>query len=142
MNSRFLIALLLAAAASPSLADDIQPGLWELSLETRVPASPDYAPPPVTLRQCLTDQDARDPSRVLGGAANPGATDCVYTDRRYAGGRFHFAMVCGGAFGIRASGVIGYSAAAMDGTITSSAEAQGLRIEQVSRLSARRLGGC
>jgi len=142
MHFRILAVLLLAAAASPSLADDIQPGLWELSLETRVPASPEYAPPPVTLRQCLTDQDARDPSRVLGGVANPGATDCVYTDRRYAGGRFHFAMECGGAFGIRASGDIGYSAAAMDGTLTSSAQVEGLRIEQVSRLSGRRLGGC
>lgn len=142
MHSRVITALLPAILAFPAWADDIQPGLWELVLETRVPASPEYMPQPVTLRQCLSEADAWDPSRVLGGVANPGAADCVYTDRRHAAGRFSFAMECGGAFGIRVSGDIAYTAASMDGTITSTAEVQGLRIEQASRLTGRRLGGC
>lgn len=137
-----LTVFLLVATAAPAFADDIQPGLWEIVLESRMPASPEYAPPAVSMKQCLTARDARDPSRVLGGAANPGATDCVYTDKHYAGGRFRFSMLCGGTFGIRAQGDIAYSALSMEGSITSTAELQGQRIEMENHLSAHRLGGC
>lgn len=142
MGSRIFVVLWLAAVAQVALADDIQPGLWEMSLETRIPAHPEYAPSAVTMKQCLTAQDAKDPSRVLGAAANPGATDCVYTDKRYAGSRFSFAMQCGGSLGIRAQGEISYSATSMEGSITSTATPQGQRIELENRLSAHRLGGC
>lgn len=142
MRSQALTAFLLAAAAPIALAADIQPGLWEIALESRMPAYPEFAPPAAVMKQCLTAQDARDPSRVIGGASSPEARDCVYTDKRDTGSRFSFSMQCGGAFGIRAQGDITYSATSMEGSITSTANAQGQRIDMENRLSAHRLGGC
>ncbi|MBV9362067.1 MAG: hypothetical protein JO292_11825, partial [Betaproteobacteria bacterium] len=71
--------------STAAFADDISPGSWQITMETRVPAEPGFAPPPFQLTQCLTADDARDPSRVLGTVSNPGATGCNYTDKSYSG---------------------------------------------------------
>ena len=67
-------------------------------METRVPADPGFAPPPFKRTQCLTAQDAADPSRLIAGLANPGASGCTYTDKRYSGSTFVFSMQCTGTF--------------------------------------------
>ncbi len=142
MRYTAIMLAMLATATPAALAADIQPGLWEIVMDTRVPASPDFAPAPETMQQCLTAQDARDPSRVLGGAANPGASDCTYTEKSFAGGMFRFKMQCAGSFGIQARGEITYSATTMSGTIVSTANMMGQTTELHSKVSARRVGGC
>jgi hypothetical protein len=135
--------LLLIAFASPlALAADVSPGSWEITMETRVPAEPGFAPPPFSLTQCLTDADARDPSRVLGGVSNPGATGCTYTDKNYAGNTFSFSMQCAGTYAIKATGRVSFTADTMDGTIMSTASVGGKPVETQHTLSARRLGNC
>ena len=132
-------ALFLTAGAQ---AQDISPGLWQLSVETRVSAAPGFAPAPYTLNQCFTAADARDPSRVLGGVANPGASDCTYTDKAYRGNTFRFTMQCGGAFAISTRGEVSFTATTLDGTITASADVGGQKTEFSNRISGRRIGGC
>ncbi|MDH4234437.1 MAG: DUF3617 domain-containing protein [Gallionella sp.] len=140
---RRAITLAILTIVSPfSFAADIQPGLWELALEMRVAASPDFSPAPYTMNQCLTAQDAQDPSRILGSAANPGASDCTFTDKAFAGSAFRFKMQCAGSFGIQASGEITYSATSMEGSIVSTANMNGQATELQSRITARRLGDC
>ena len=79
-------SLLLIAFASPlALAADVSPGSWEITMETRVPADPGFAPPPFQITRCLTAEDARDPSKMLGGVSNPGATGCSYTNTSTSG---------------------------------------------------------
>jgi hypothetical protein len=135
--------LLLIAFASPlALAADVSPGSWEITMETRVPAEPGFAPPPFSLTQCLTDADARDPSRVLGGVSNPGATGCTYTDKNYAGNTFSFSMQCAGTYAIKATGRVSFTADTMDGTIMSTASVGGKPVETQNKISARRLGNC
>ena len=46
-----------AIAATASRAADISPGLWEISMETRVAATPGFAPEPFKLTQCFTADD-------------------------------------------------------------------------------------
>ena len=138
--AKTLLALIFMSTAA--LADDISPGSWQIMVETRVPAEPGFAPPAFQLTQCLTAEDARDPSRVLGGVSNPGASGCNYTDKSYSGNTFTFAMTCGGGYGIKASGRIAFTANSMDGTIQSTANVAGKPVETQNKISARRLGGC
>lgn len=133
---------MLAALAPPSHAEDIQPGLWELTLETRAAAAPDFSPAPYTLNQCLTAQDAQDPSRVLGGTANPGASDCTYTGKKFSGNVFRFQMQCAGSLGLQAQGEVVYSASSMEGSINSTMSVAGQTSELQSRIVAHRMGGC
>ena len=132
----------LALVSVSALAADVSPGSWEITLETRVPAEPAFAPPPFSLTQCLTEADARDPSRILGTASNPGATACNYTDQNYSGNTFTFSMQCSGLYAIKASGQVSFTAETMQGTIDSTATIAGKEVQQVNRISARRLGGC
>jgi hypothetical protein len=134
--------LVLVFMSTVALADDISPGSWQITMETRVPAEPGFTPPAFQLMQCLTAEDARDPSRVLGGVSNPGASGCNYTDKSYSGNTFTFAMTCGGGYGIKASGRIAFTANSMDGTIQSTANVAGKPVETQNKISARRLGGC
>jgi hypothetical protein len=142
--ARMLIALMGAAglASTVALADDIAPGNWQISMETRVPSEPGFAPPAFQITQCLTADDARDPSRVLGGVSNPGATGCNYTDKNQAGNTFSFTMQCEGGYGIKASGRVSYTADTMDGLIESTANVAGKPVQTQNKISARRLGNC
>jgi hypothetical protein len=140
MRSALAAALLLAVC--PASADDVSPGLWEITLETRVPADAGFAPTPFKLTQCLTAQDARDPARVLAGVSSPGASGCDYTDRSYAGNSFSFSMQCAGSLGIQSSGRVAFTPDTMDGNITATANLDGKPVQTESRISARRLGGC
>jgi hypothetical protein len=137
-----LVALQLALSGAPSLAADMSPGTWEITLESRVAAQPGFAPEPFRLTQCLTTADTRDPSKVLGGLANPGASDCAYTDKAYSGNTFRFSMQCAGNFAIQSQGVVSFTADTMNGTITAVANVGGQKTEFSNRVSARRLGGC
>lgn len=135
-------SLLILACIPLASAQDISPGSWQITMETRVPAEPDFAPPAFELTQCLTPADARDPSRVLGGVSNPGASGCNYTDKSYAGNTFSFAMQCGGGYGIKAAGRIAFTADTMNGAIESTANVAGKPVQTQNKISARRLGSC
>jgi len=132
-------ALFLTTGAQ---AQDVSPGLWQLTIETRVSATPDFVPAPYTLNQCFTAEDARDPSRVMGGVANPGASDCTYTDKAYRGNTFRFSMQCAGTLGISTRGEVSFTATTLDGTITAIADVGGQKTEFSNRISGKRIGGC
>ena len=137
-----VVAFQLALYCAPSLAADMSPGMWEITLETRVAVQPGFAPEPFRLTQCLTTADTRDPSKVLGGMANPGASACAYTDKAYSGNTFRFSMQCAGNFAIQSHGEISFTADTMNGTITAVASVGGQKTEFSNRVSARRLGAC
>ena len=132
----------IGLASTVALAADVSPGSWEITMETRVPAEPGFAPPPFQITQCLTDADARDPSRVLGGVSNPGATGCNYSDKSYSGNTFTFSMQCAGSYEIKASGRVSFTADTMQGMIDSTASVGGKPVQTQNKISARRLGGC
>ncbi|MBI4292407.1 MAG: DUF3617 family protein [Betaproteobacteria bacterium] len=137
-----LVSLGSAAVSVPVPAQDLAPGLWEIALETQVPAASGFAPGPLKLTQCVTAADARDPSGLLGGLSNPGATGCTYSDKSYAGNTFRFSLRCAGAFAIQSRGEVAFSANWMEGTISTTAVVSGVKTETKNRVSARRLGGC
>jgi hypothetical protein len=131
-----------AVAAPGSLAADVSPGLWEITMETRVAAAPGFTPAPYRLTQCLSAEDARDPGRVLGQIANPGASGCAYTGRDYSGNSLSFTLQCSGAFAIQSRGQVAFTANSMDGSIAATADVGGASVETQNKVSARRIGDC
>ena len=110
MKARILFAMTAAMAATTAFADDLSPGLWEITMESSAGAAPEWAPAPFNLKQCLTANDARDPSKLIGSISAPGATGCSYTERIYSDSTFRFALDCSGTFGIKSRGSVTFSA--------------------------------
>jgi uncharacterized protein DUF3617 len=138
-RASLLIAIL---SVTPSFADDVSPGMWEISMETRVPDQPGFAPPPFSTKQCFSAEDARDPSRVLAQVANPGASDCRYTNKNYSGNTFNFTMECAGSYGIKSTGRVTFTSTTLDGTIEGTAKVGENTVQTQNKLSGRRVGSC
>lgn len=132
----------LALACSAARADDVLPGLWQMTVETRMPATPGFAPAPVQVDQCFTAEDARNPERLLGQMANPGASGCNYTSKSYSGSTLRFTMQCAGAFAIESRGRVSFTSDSMDGTIDGTANVGGNAVQMQNKISGRRLGAC
>jgi len=142
MKARILFALTAALATTTSLADDLSPGLWEITMESRVGAAPAWAPAPFNLTQCLTANDARDPSKLIGSISTPGATGCSYRERNYSGSTFRFALDCSGAFGIKSRGSVTFGATQFSGEITATGNVAGQTTEFQNKVSGTRIGDC
>ena len=137
----FITVAMIAAASA--FAEDIAPGLWEITLESQVPTDTGWAPAPFNLTQCVTTSDAKDPSALISSIAVPGATGCNYTDRSYSGSTFRFTLECAGSYGIKARGSVTFSSNSFNGSITATTNiVDGQTTEFQNRLSAKRVGGC
>ena len=139
LNASLFAALTLAV---PVYAADLSPGMWEITMESRVPNDPGWTPTPFNLRQCLTAGDAADPSRLIGGIATPGATGCDYTEKAYSGSTFRFALVCAGTLGMKATGSVDFRADNFSGNIAATASVGGQSVEMQNRVTGKRAGGC
>lgn len=141
-NRIVTLGLCTLALAGVARAEDIAPGLWELSLEARVDSDAGFQPGPMTLNQCITTDDARDPGKLLGPIAAAGATGCSYSEKHYVGKKFHFTMQCSGTLELKTTGEVTFSATMLRGMITTSSSIDGKTVEFKSALIGHRLGDC
>jgi hypothetical protein len=137
-----LIGLGALALSGIARADDVAAGLWELSLEARVEAEPGFQPGPMSVNQCVTREDARDPGKLLGPIAAAGASDCHYLETSYVGETFRFTMQCAGTLDLKTTGEVTMSATMLHGLLTTSSTIEGRKVEFKSTLVGRRLGNC
>ena len=137
--SRCLTALIFLPMAA--VAQMPTPGLWQIGAQTQAVGLP-LVLAPMSIEHCLTAEDAKDPSRLLGRLSSPGATGCAYTNSAYTGASFHFAMECSGVLGIKASGEVAFTATHLSGSIDSTATINGQAVEMRSTLTAQRMGDC
>ncbi len=140
--SVFVAVLCLPAVVPLGQAADLSPGLWAISMETRTNAAPGFQPAPFTVNQCFSAADARDPSKLLGGLSNPGASDCQYTEKNYSGNTFRFAMQCAGTYALQTRGEVSFDAQSLNGSITAKGNVAGTPTEFQNKISGRRLGNC
>ena len=141
--TKLLVAAAFTLATPLAFAQDVSPGLWEITMETRVPTEAGFQPPPYKMTQCLTAESAKDPGMLFSQIGNPGASNCRYSDRNYHGGNtFTFAMKCHGTFDIRSSGKVAFTKDTMDGMVSAIANVGDKDVETQNKVSARRLGGC
>jgi|SRR3954468_4445801 len=137
------LAASFAMTAPLAFAQDVSPGLWEITMETRVPADAGFQPPAYKMTQCLTAADAKDPGQLFSVMGNPGASNCRYQDRNYHGnGNFTFAMTCQGTYQMRSKGEVNFTKESMDGTVSAIAKVGDNDVETQNKLTGRRLGGC
>lgn len=138
-------SLALILGGSAARAEGIQPGLWKISMESSVAASPGWKPEPFVLTQCLTEEDARHPDRLLAGLGGQGVTGCDFLNRDYSAGRMSFDVKCGGALGMGGHGEMSFSATRLDGTLDVSfadAGQGGQNTLMQNKLHAEYLGQC
>ena len=131
---RSCLAIVLALL-SCSAAAEVQPGSWELSLVSVMTGQP--KPAAVTQTRCLTTNDARDPSSVLGGAKSG---TCNFTNKHDSGTVFTFDVSCTGALPMKGKGTVTYTQSTMQADLDLSADDGkfGMR----TFVSGRRLGPC
>lgn len=142
MRRTVLIAA-LALATPAAFGQDVAPGLWEIRMETRMPAGSGVQPPPAKITQCITADTAKDPGMLFTQMGNPGAQNCRFQDRNYHGGNtFTFAMTCRGTYQIRSSGKVAFTKETMEGTVSAVANIDNKDVETQNKLSARRVGNC
>jgi len=142
---QFVFAVSLVASCHAWAAGGPEPGMWELSADLAVPFAPGFKQEPVVLRQCLTAADAGDPSRVLNSVANPGASNCRFTDKRESPGHTDFVLQCDGLFAITGRGSVDYTPGSIHGRLDIgfvTADGNAKRVEAVSRVTGRRIGNC
>jgi hypothetical protein len=137
-----LVCASLLAVAHVARADDLAPGLWELSLEAKVEADPGFQTGPLTVNQCVTKNETSDMSKVLAPITTAGASNCSFSEKSYVGDTFRFTMQCAGTLQLKTTGEVTFSATAMHGTITTSSTIDGKSVEFTSAISGHRLGDC
>lgn len=137
---RYILAIILTV---PGIcwSQYLSPGLWQISVQTQAAAIP-MTMAPLQVSQCLTAEDAKDPSKLLGNITSPGASGCTYSDKSYSGNMFHFTMKCMGTLAIKATGDVSFTSSTLSGTIDTSATVNGQSLEMKSSVSAQRLGEC
>ena len=125
----------LAAFAGGALAD-IEPGHWEMTVTTSVEGMPGGMAP-VTQARCLTREDARDPTRLVGAGAG-----CEFSNRRDTGSEITFNVACTGQVPMSGGGAVRYTAQSVDGALELTANLGNQSLLTRSRLSGKRLGDC
>jgi len=130
-----LIALICPVAA---MAQDINPGQWELNIKTQAGGSEHSQ----VLKQCLTEADARNPDKLLVGSSGA-AMGCALSDQRRTTGHIDFSVACGAPAAIGGQGSVDFTPTTIDGSISlefrgSNAMPGGFS----SRLTGRRVGSC
>ena len=114
---RSWLAVVLLAASASGFAEDIQPGLWRITVESRVAATPDWNPQPFELTQCLTAQDAQNPERLLTGLSTAGASGCEFHNQQGSAQHRQFEVRCGGALAIQGQGSVDLTATTVSGVL-------------------------
>jgi hypothetical protein len=133
MLRRLLVACpLFAGLACPLAALAVEPGNWELSLVTMLTGQP--KPAAATETRCLTNADAKDPSRVL-----PKGT-CEFSNRNDTGRLFTFDVSCTGILPMKGTGKVEYTASTMEAELDMTAAEGGFGMRTF--LKGRRLGSC
>lgn len=125
------VCLLVLPAAAVAGGPDMEPGLWEITTESRmqgmnIPAS--------TMTQCLTEDD------MVPRNTQPGQ-DCEITDLTTSGDTVRWTMRCSGqGEEVESTGQIRYHGTSFEGNITTTIGSTGMTVE--STLTGKRLGDC
>ena len=127
-----LIASLIAAGARA----DVQEGNWEMTVSATVEGMPG-AMAPITQTRCITREDARDPSRLIGASAG-----CQFSNKRDTGSEITFDVTCSGKVPMQGSGAVRYTAQTFNGTMEITADMGSQKLATRSQVAGRRLGDC
>jgi len=143
MKHHYSIAVLIAAALAsvssvfigPVFAQaPVRDGRWEVSTEMEMPGMPMKMPPTKTM-QCITKEQANDPSQSVPQDKN---SDCKVSDYKIAGNKVTWTVKCEGTNAMTGNGEIVYGADTYDGWM----KIKTADTEMTMKYKAKRLGDC
>ncbi len=129
------VLLVLVAAATTVWALDFQPGKWQSTSTVEMPGMP-VAMPPMTITQCMTEQEPV-PAKSADGQA------CEILEMKTEGDTVSWKMKCnepGGAS--EGSGSITYHGDTFEGSIETKVDAGGEDMVVTTQVAGKRLGDC
>jgi len=135
---RLALALTLLLSIFSLRAEDVNPGLWDISLTM----TPEGAAPigPFSQQKCFTKADAQDPQKLF---AEAGGVDCSYGDTQVQGNRLSFSIRCGGEMPLSGHGSVTFSSSSFEGEMDVTANISGIgELQSKSQISGKRAGDC
>ena len=120
--------------ACPLAALAVEPGEWELTIQALMPGSD--KPAMSTKKQCFTEADSRDPSRILGSGGT-----CKFSNKNESAGALSFDVDCTGPLPMRGKGNVLYTANILEGNLDLHASADS-NFKMQTIMKGRRLGPC
>lgn len=142
-----ITAAVLFAGTALAQSSTIQPGMWEATITTsgiEMPGAPPQAAammgnrPPVTVRRCVTPEQAASPQALLAAKKS-----CRFPRYVLAGGRVDAEMVCeegGGTMHATSTG--SYTPISYDVTTRMASSAPGMTMTMTSHAVGHRVGAC
>ncbi len=117
-------------------------GNWEVSVQMDMAGMPQKMPPR-TMKQCITKEQADDPSLLLPQpTGRGGAPDCKVTDQKTTGNKVVWSMSCSGATPMTGTGEMVYGNDTFDGVMKMTMETGGQAMTMTMTSKGKRLGDC
>ena len=140
-----LCATMLSACGESTV---LEPGQWDMNVAVTKVEAPNIPqgtnvplPPPQTISQCLTPEQARNPGADFAGGGQQGG--CTSEDYRMADGRISGTLQCNQAGATMRATVSGtFTRETMDMTMNSQTQAGGQNVNTEVRVTGRRTGEC
>ena len=120
--------------ACPLAALAVEPGEWELSIQTVMSGA--QKPAAASQKRCFTEADRRDPSRVLSAGGT-----CEFSNKNDSGGTFTFDVSCTGPLPMQGKGQVIYTGQMIEGSLDLQAK-ETSSFQMQTLLKGRRLGPC
>jgi hypothetical protein len=136
------IAAALALLSSASMISvfaqaPVRDGRWEVSTEMEMKGMPMKMPPMKSI-QCITKEQANDPSQSVPKEAQDKNSDCKVSDYKIAANKVTWTMKCGGGNAATGNGEIVYGDNAYEGWM----KIKTPDTEMTMKYTAKRLGDC
>src|SRR5258706_12741927 len=134
MRTSLLIPLTFIAL--PAAAQTMEPGQWEITSTMTSPALP--KPQVVTRTECISKEDAEDPTRFSGREQTEG---CKVTPVARSAEIYSWTVSCPQQ-GMNGSGKVLFGRGTIEGELRMTLEMQGQKSDMLSRTAGRRVGSC
>jgi hypothetical protein len=145
-DMRFVAALICVAAVSGSLLAQApatrRDGNWQVTMEINIPGMP-QSMPPMTMNQCITKEQANDPSKLLpqgGGRGMP--PECKVSDMKTEGNKTSWSMKCEGQMPMSGTGEFTFNGDTYTGLMKIDTDRGGQPMTMTMKYAGKRLGDC
>ena len=134
--SPLLLAAVLTAWTFAASAQAMDPGEWEFTTTMTSPMLP--KPQSATTSQCISKEDAADPTRF---ASNDQTQGCTIKPGKRGPSTYEWGVTCP-VQGLTGDGKLKYTRNTMDAEIKMRVDMQDTKMDMFSKVSGRWLGAC
>jgi hypothetical protein len=140
MKLKFGVVLAFGVAALSWVAyaqSPVRDGQWDVTMQMEMANMPTKMPPMKTT-QCITKEQAADPSKSLPSGSADSKNDCKVSDYKVEGSRVSWKVACSRPQKMAGSGEMTFDSDTYDGVLKMSMEFG----EMTMKLAGKRIGEC